>query len=84
MAFDCDPFFAWNEFHRQGPDAVTRIASVAQLIGGDDAFSTGRDGGRRCGNSGAGRGRTTVGPVARMVRAASHVAERRDQFPPGR
>jgi hypothetical protein len=56
--------------------ASKRIASVAQLVRRDHTFSTGRD--RR--SRRAGRCSPAMVPVARVVRAGGHVAERRDHF----
>jgi hypothetical protein len=53
---------------------------IAQLVGGYDAISTGRDSRRRRGNPGGGCCGTSIRPIARGVRAAGDVAERRDHF----
>jgi hypothetical protein len=53
------------------------VAPVHGSLGSYHAFSTGIAEEAR-GSPGAGRGRATVGPVASMVRAAGHIAERRD------
>jgi hypothetical protein len=56
------------------------IASVAQLVGSYHAISTGWDSRRRRGNPGCGGCGTPIRPIARGVRAASDVAERRDHL----
>ena len=56
--------------------ASKRIASVAQLVRRHHTFSTGRD--RR--SRRAGRCSTAMRPIARVVRAGGHIAERRDHF----
>jgi hypothetical protein len=55
-----------------------KCPSVAQLVSGYHTFSTGRNSLRRRGNPRAGR--CAMRPIARVVRAAGHVAERRDHF----